>query len=720
MGHTVKELVEQRQSEGAAPEAGRDVVPRRLRKLLTPGDVAVMLYGERKSKHTVGNLLRRAKKGLLPAAINAGLSRSQAYRRWCPESFRLWLCATMGRPYLLKVSDLAARVGRKRGTVAADSIMWRIPRPLRLGPFRGERGGKYVALRWPIVEVDSWTRADRHGECWGPLRYDSRKAVAVLGRERLPKGDRVSPPGGWAWVLERAGVIGQRVASDGSQGTGRMTGKKYSLRADLEARFRRSIRRGRRLPSEWAEPLLVDRHDLAALFSVSVDQIRLLRVAGRIPEDKALMPSDAAREDLARRTATVWHRDDIESWVAQAERAAAEAQAHKATGGFVSPEQLARAFQVSGKELEALGIPHAPEGYRVDIVVNWLAEQREAQTQRDEVLARVACLSQKEAARVLGVSAGQLLYLAGKPERPVVGFQIPSADMQDGLGQKRRRKHYRLQSLRAFAAMPKATEQVGGRVREGELAKALGVEGDLLRRMHDFSRERGAKLREEFFARADGASRDPFKATPDDAVFQIYVLTAEEFMKPGGQPVPEPGGSTLTAARRHRETRLQEEWDKVKAREEGFPNAIAQGGVRWYGVGDVGAWLDALEQGERERLTRAVIPSAVGEGQEAKEDQDDTVTAKASRKQADAVPAKYREEGKTKGIILTRAYIDKSKKYPIQATHLSRLAKAGALPACMFHVPAGQFGKAGIRKQLVFEWKPLAEWRRNRPEGPTL
>ena len=92
------------------------------------------------------------------------------------------------------------------------------------------------------------------------------------------------------------------------------------------------------------------------------------------------------------------------------------------------------------------------------------------------------------------------------------------------------------------------------------------------------------------------------------------------------------------------------------------------------------------------------------------------------KRKPDRGPAEYREGGKGDSVILTRAYVSRSKRYPIKASHLSRLAESRELPARKFWVPSGHLGKGGIREQLVFEWKPLEWYRKHheRAEGPTL
>jgi hypothetical protein len=552
---------------------------------------------------------RRASRGELPAAIDIGVG-SKVKRRWCRDTFLLWYCATRGQPYLLSTKDIAERSGKRAETFGAAQRRRRAPRPLHIGE-RGSQWGRDAYVRWPVLEVESWTGDDWKGESWGPLRFGSHAAVVVLGKTGVAGRPRLSAPSEALRKLEVAGVIGERVTPDGLK-AGKGRDKKFCLRADLEARFRQGVRLGRHLPSEWAEPLLLDDVDLAGYFGVNRDHIRYLRRTGMIPDYRPLMPGLIWNKDSARVWRKVWRRDEIERWLAQTERHAANAQADWSSGGFITPEQLAATFQVNTEQLSGLGIACDKRGYRPDIVVNWLAHQREEQRQRDAVLAAVATVSPRTASSLLGIDCTTLICLSTGPDPVVVGFDLPPTRTTGPVASSRGPMRYRLRSLQAFAGFTLPDIDGQETLREAELADALSIHCSTLHGMYAPAEARRRASERDFFACAAKGRCEPFKATPDDPMWSVEILTAEAFLNGSGRPTVEQGGTTRTAARRHRDQRLKEEWSKVLELEPRLPRARGRKDIRRYSLAEAAAWLDRLEEATPGGPGHCSLPAPAG------------------------------------------------------------------------------------------------------------
>ena len=168
--------------------------------------------------------------------------------------------------------------------------------------------------------------------------------------------------------------------------------------SDFATRVGGEPRRHRLLPSEWAETLMLDDIELGLLLGFHSEHIADLRKAGTLP---------GARQ--VKRTA----RSLVEGALAEMERQSADRLAAEAKAAdlnnrrlphtpFVSPTELAATFQLRDEDcLDELGIPHDDRGYRPDLVVDWLARQRQSQRARDVVLASLALVDQAGAAALL-------------------------------------------------------------------------------------------------------------------------------------------------------------------------------------------------------------------------------------------------------------------------------------------------------------------------------
>ena len=588
------------------------LVPRALpERLLTPKDLfphaADPVQAARAAVHA----------GDLPAPIDFGAGRSDALF-WCPDTMALWHAAKSGHHYLLNARQVAMLTQSRNCRLSEESKGKKLPETphaiyeahrLRRMPapivFPGTRRARRAArkagarpARWLPNDIATWIQ-DGEPLCWGPVFLTPEEVIHSARFRPRPKRTKAKKKVNRRTRSQRLKRWEERGFLPDAQSP--VPGRPLPLysRHELESRFRLSLRNDRRLPGEWALPLLLDLADLAVIFSTAKPTLYVWNTKGKLP---TAIPLD----QKARVPEYRWRRQEVEQLIAEKERESAEAQAQTPRCAFLSPGELAHAFQVTKEQLAASLPPHDSRGYRPDLVMNWLASEKELHRRRDELLAPVALLIRAEASHALRVDTKDLPSV---PVVPIIG-SIEQWGKPSALGgvpaSQRTRKNsftqkgsspsarFRLASLVSHAGAP-LPDPTDDRARATELAAALRVNPAYLNKAHD-----AWEYAKKWFRSQGSVSRGP------DG-YSVQLVAADDFLSLGFSATAsaQHTAPTSSAAQNALRAGVAAAWAEVEACLGAFPTVRRRPGANdappLYRIDEVAAWLDAMEERERER-----------------------------------------------------------------------------------------------------------------------